>query len=115
MSKKRNVKPRFYLLLMMVLLAVFLGVYLSQSGFMSRRAEQIAQLEAQRNLAEQQNAELERKIAFSKTDEYVERVAREELGLLKPGEIRYVPGTEAGIAVQQFEQPQTTFIPEGNE
>ena len=114
MSRKRNVKPRFYLILMTVLLAVFLGVYFSQNGFMNQRVAQIEQLESQRKLAEQQNAELERKISFAKTDEYVKRVAREELGLLQPGEIRYVSGTEVGTAEQQYASPQETIAPDGN-
>ncbi len=39
-----------------------------------------------------ENAALQRKIAFAKTSEYVERVAREQLGLLKKNEVRFVAG-----------------------
>lgn len=95
MTRKRNVKPRFWLLLMGVLVAAFCCVYISQAGFMVRQTQQIIALEAQRDVAYAENAELERKISFSKTNEYVERTAREELGLLKPGEIRFVAGTGA--------------------
>ncbi len=93
-TRKRNVKPRFYLILMAVLVVVFLGVYVSQSSFMATRDRQIAELEEQQREAEQHNAELERKISFAKTDEYIERTAREKFGLVKPGEIRLVSGNE---------------------
>lgn len=93
-TRKRNVKPRFYLILMTVLVLVFLGVYVSQSNFMAVREQQIAELQEQQRKAEQQNAELERRISFAKTDEYIERTAREKFGLVKPGEIRFVAGNE---------------------
>lgn len=89
-SRKKNIKPRFWLILMAVLVLVFASMYVSQNGYLAQQAEQIAQLQQQQDDATNENAELERKISFAKTDEYVERVARDELGLLKPGEVRFV-------------------------
>ncbi len=93
-TRKRNIKPRFWLMLMVVMLVVFVSIWVSGDGILNRQAAQVAQLESDQEKAAAANAELERKISFAKTDEYVERVAREELGLLKPGEIRYVAGSE---------------------
>ncbi len=94
-SRKRYVKPRFWLMLMMVLACVFCCVFASQGQFMAQQAAQIEQLEALKDTALAENANLERKIDFAKTDEYIERVAREELGLLKPGEVRFVTGVQS--------------------
>lgn len=78
------------MLLMTALAAVFLCVYVSQGRFLQSQAERIKVLEGQKQEELEKNAELERKIAFAKTDAYVERVARDELGLVKEGEIRFV-------------------------
>lgn len=91
-SKKKTVKPRFWLLMMAVLAAVFFSVYVSQGQYLSSQAESIRALEQLKAQALNENAALERKIAFAKTSEYVERVAREQLGLLKKNEVRFVAG-----------------------
>lgn len=92
MSRKKTVKPRFWLLMMAVLAVVFMSVYVSQGQYLSSQAGSIQALEQQRAQALDENAALERKIAFAKTSEYVERVAREQLGLLKKNEVRFVSG-----------------------
>jgi cell division protein FtsB len=92
MSRKKTVKPRFWLLMTAALLVVFGCVFLSQAQFLSSQAQQIEALEAEKAQALSENAALERKIAFTKTDEYVERVARDQLGLLKKNEVRFVAG-----------------------
>jgi len=91
-SKKKTVKPRFWLLMMAVLALVFFSVYVSQSQYLASQAETIRELEQLKAQALDENAALERRIAFAKTSEYVERVAREQLGLLKKNEVRFVAG-----------------------
>jgi cell division protein FtsB len=86
------VKPRFWILMMFVLIMVFGGVYVTQGQYLSTQAQHIAALEDERAVAQDENAALERKIAFTKTNEYVERVARDQLGLLKKNEVRFVAG-----------------------
>lgn len=89
---RRTVKPRFWLLLMSALVVVFCCVYVSQGHYIEAQAARVAELEARRDDMLEQNAVLDRKIAFAKTDEYVERVARDQMGLLKEGEVRFVTG-----------------------
>jgi len=91
-SKKKTVKPRFWLLMMAALVVVFGCVYLSQGQYLTTQAQRIEALEAEKAQALDDNAALERKIAFTKTSEYVERVARDQLGLLKKNEVRFVAG-----------------------
>lgn len=95
MARKKRIKPRFWFLMMAVMLLAFGVVYLTEARYMDGQRAHIAQLTEERNQIMAENAAIERKIAFSKTDEYIERTARSELGLLKPGEVRFVAGSEA--------------------
>jgi cell division protein FtsB len=89
-SRKKTVKPRFWLLMIAVMVMVFGGVYVSQGQYLATQAQHIEALEAEKSQALDENAALERKIAFTKTSEYVARVARDQLGLLKKNEVRFV-------------------------
>lgn len=84
------VKPRFWVILMAALTMVFGCVYISQGQYIQRQEDRIAQLRQESAQLLYENQMLERKIAFSKTDEYVERVAHNQLGLLREDEIRFV-------------------------
>ena len=50
-----------------------------------------AALEQQIADMEDENSELTRKVQYMETDEWVEQAARDELGLVKPGEIILIP------------------------
>lgn len=93
-GRKRIIKPRFWLIMMAALVLVFTCVYVSQGQFIARQALRIDDLQQEYAQKLGENQQLERKIAFSKTDEYVERVAHEELGLLKENEIRFVAASQ---------------------
>jgi len=86
-----RVKPRFFVILGVMFLSVYL-LYGYVDGFVRMRAmraelervrEEIARYEV---LNDQLRAELE----HYNSDAYIERVAREELGLVKPGETRVI-------------------------
>lgn len=82
---------RWVLAGLVVLIVTAYGVtWFEQKKIMDEKRADIAQLEAQ--LAEMQltAAALEADIEFSKTDAYIERLAREELGYVKDGEIKFV-------------------------
>ena len=85
-----RIAPRFYGFLIVVMLIIF-GVSFAVSY--GRLNDEMAQLDS----AKAEKAELSAEIAALRqeytdiqTDEYIERIAREELGMLYPGEIRYV-------------------------
>ena len=71
-----RIRPRFCLIVIALMIAVF-----SVSLSFARR-----DLDA----AARQLAELQREYDYTKTDDYVIRVARDELGLIMPGEVRYI-------------------------
>jgi len=55
---------------------------------------QIQVAEQQLALAKAQQQQYQAEIAYRQTDAYVEKVAREELGMVKPGEIPYITTTQ---------------------
>ena len=85
----RTVKPRFWLLLIGVLIIVCTAVYSSQQQYINRQQEMLEALKAERQQVDEENAALQRKIDFTYTDEYIEREARSKLGLVKEGEILF--------------------------
>ena len=63
---------------------LFMGQWLLLKDLSSERAD----LRAQQTQLERQSDDLESDLAYSKTNGFVERMARELLGWVKPGEIR---------------------------
>jgi len=88
--RRYHISPRFYVIVVCLMLVVF-GISFGVSY--SRLMDEVAAL----NTAKAERADLKAEIkaldqeySDLKTDEYIERLAREELGMLYPGEIRYV-------------------------
>lgn len=97
MPQKKITQPRFWLMVMLVMSVAFLIAYVSEERTMASQQLQIQELTQQYEAASIEYAVLERKIAFAKTDDYVERTARNELGLLMPGEVRFVSGGDSSV------------------
>ncbi len=89
-KRKYTIKPRFVLFLNLLVLILFAIIFMGERNFIQQQEATITQLEQQTLEIAHQNETLEGQIAFTETTEYVERVAREELGLMKPGEVRYM-------------------------
>jgi len=81
-----TVRPRFWVLLISGLLIVALGLYAALQGYISRQNETIAALAEEYAALQEASAELEEKISYTYTDEYIEREARSKLGLIREGE-----------------------------
>lgn len=87
-----RIRPRFYLLLAAALALAF-GLNCGLMQLRIHRAEiRIAALQQQRLAQESRLLALDEAIALAETDAYVESIARSELNLLYPGEIRYIAG-----------------------
>ncbi|MBE5773426.1 MAG: hypothetical protein E7337_05775 [Clostridiales bacterium] len=87
---RRRTTPKFWIFMIVSMLVVFgacFGVLLNQYLDGAQRLEQVQS--ARDELISQVDA-LSHEMDYVQTDEYIMRAARDELGLIMPGEIRYV-------------------------
>ena len=89
-KRKLNIGVCFMIGLIMYLCCALIS---QQTSLHSSKNQKISQLEAEIVSAESKLAEVQDMDAFSKSDEYIERVAREKLGLVLPDETVFVDVT----------------------
>lgn len=90
MQRRLRVRPRFYLFVIVFMLLCF-----TVSGFASqlhynRVSSRVDALANERVALSNRIRELDAQLDYVRTDAYIERVARDELNMIMPGEIRYV-------------------------
>lgn len=87
MKKKRfKLKPIIY-----GLIVCYVGyIFVSQQFMINRIKGDIDKYNQENKKVEESNAYLKDQIEFAKTNEYKEKVARERIGLIKPGETVYI-------------------------
>lgn len=85
-----HIKPRFCLILIAVMLVVFTVSIGISCHDLRAGAKRLAAVKTEYDAMLVQLDALREELAFAGTDEYVERVARDELNMLMPGEVRYV-------------------------
>ncbi|HZJ56707.1 MAG TPA: septum formation initiator family protein [Clostridia bacterium] len=91
MKKKRYVlKPRLKIFLALLAIGYFGFNLLKQEIKINEQDDRILDLREKIVQAEDTNAELERLIQFTESEEYIEKVARERLGWVKKGEIIFI-------------------------
>lgn len=103
--RRPRLAPVMAVLLLAALAFTVTGVFPFRQLFQQR--QQVERAAEQLELLEAENQTLEDEIAALSTDEEVERLAREQFGLVRPGETAYtliVPGDAAEEPVD--EQPQ---------
>lgn len=83
-------RPRFYWIMLALLVIALLASYAVAEGRLREGRATLAEREDARDALVAEIGDLQKQIDFAQTDAYVERVARDELGLLMPGEVRYV-------------------------
>ena len=87
-----QIQPRFWMIVIVLMLIAF-GISFAAAQSSLRKGERaLAEAIAQRTALQQEYEDLSDALEFARTDDYVIRVARDELGLIMPGEIRYVSG-----------------------
>lgn len=96
MARRYQVKPRFWLTLSVTAALVFSVSFLVTRARLEAQAVRVQERIAERDQIVREIGELENEIDFVQTDEYVERAARDELGLIMPGEVRYVNAAGEG-------------------
>ncbi len=89
---RRRAKPRFWLFLIAVTLLVFGASFLVMRARYAQGEALLKQTRADRDALVLQVNALTDQLNFARTDDYVIRTARDELGMIMPGEVRYVNG-----------------------
>ena len=89
---RRRAKPRFWLFLIAVTLLVFGASFLVMRARYAQGEALLKQTRADRDALVLQVNALTDQLNFTRTDDYVIRTARDELGMIMPGEVRYVNG-----------------------
>lgn len=87
---RRRTTPKFWIFMIVSMLVVFgacFGVLFNQY---LEGADRLRQVEAYKDQLIAQVDQLSDEMEYVQTDEYIMRAARDELGLIMPGEIRYV-------------------------
>lgn len=77
----------FFMVVFFIAISVGIGSQLSVYGKYKQEAEQILE---QIQQEQEKNAEYLREKDYYNSDEYIEKVARQQLGLVMPNEILYV-------------------------
>ncbi|HIT68529.1 MAG TPA: septum formation initiator family protein [Candidatus Aphodomonas merdavium] len=101
LNKKIEIRPRFMLLLL-VPVAVFVVMILQANAKIDELAEQVERSQEQVLEAYSETEELERRIAFMDTDEYIIQEARSRYHLIGQDEIRFVLGSENSENTQEL-------------
>lgn len=93
LNKKIQVRPRFLLLLAIPVLLLVLAICKANARI-GELQTQVDRAQKQVLAAYSETEELQRKLEFMDTDEYIEQEARKRYNLLGDREIRFVLGTE---------------------
>ena len=88
-------------ILALVLVALLLYLVVPLRTYMAQR-DRLTQLERQSAVLLQQNARLEQQVRRLQDPAYLERIARECLGMLKPGEIGFIVVPKSGAGGSQL-------------
>ena len=91
MKKKRyTLRLRTKIFLALLFLGYFGITMLKQEIKLNEQKAEILHLQEQIAETEEVNAELERLIEYTESEEFIEKVARERLGWVKKGEIIFI-------------------------
>ncbi|NLO81689.1 MAG: septum formation initiator family protein [Clostridiales bacterium] len=91
MARRRYVvKTRVKFMIAMLVIGYFLVTYVQQELRIREQHAKMEHLKQQIEQVEELNAELERQIEYTKSEEYIEKVARECFGWVKKGEIKFI-------------------------
>lgn len=87
---RRRISPRFWVLIIVVMIVAFGASFALAQHSLREGSIALAEAKQERDALRDEVLDLEAQLEFTQTDEYVIRVARDELDMLMPGEIRYI-------------------------
>lgn len=90
MQRRIRPRPRFYLFVIAFMLLCFTVSGVAAQLHYSRISQRVTLLANERMALRSRIQELDAQLDYVRTDAYIERVARDELNMIMPGEIRYI-------------------------
>lgn len=87
---RRKTTPKFWAFMIITMLVIFICCFIVVWNQYAQGRNRLEQVEAYRDELVQQVEDLSEELEYAQTDDYIERAARDELGMIKPGEVRYV-------------------------
>ena len=90
MQRRISIRPRFWVFVIAIMLLCFGASCAVAQIRYSQNADHLNALITEKLALDQQVKTLTSRLNYVRTDAYIERVARDELNLIMPGEIRYV-------------------------
>lgn len=88
--EKRGVN--WFALVMLAIIIYFSSILISQQVYLSQAADDYASAKARLEAAQQENAVLREEAQHLNELGYIEKIAREELGMTRAGELPYSTG-----------------------
>ena len=88
--RKYRIKPRFYIFICLLMVICFGASFLMSKSRLSAEQRALDETLARRTEIANEIALLREELDYASTDAYIERSARDKLGMLYPGEYRYV-------------------------
>lgn len=89
-GRGRPIKMLFFLLTMIFVLSLAVNIYLRQEKEMRRLSAESDDLHKKLDLVMQEEKDIEEMKNMSGSEDFIERMARDELGLVRPEEIIFV-------------------------
>ena len=90
MQRRISVKPRFWVFVIVLMLICFGSSYAVTQMRYGQVTDHVNALSREKVTLIDRISDLSNQLSYVRTDEYVERIARDELNMIRPGEIRYV-------------------------
>lgn len=89
-GRGQSIKMLFFLLTMIFVLSLAVNIYLRQEKEMRRLSAESDDLHKKLDLVMQEEKDIEEMKNMSGSEDFIERMARDELGLVRPEEIIFV-------------------------
>ncbi len=88
---KYRMKPRLKAFILLMIVLAVVSTLITQELELNRLNKDKAEIISKINDLKADNEYIQQQIDAADTDEFVENVAREKLGMVKQGEIKYMP------------------------
>ena len=89
-QRRISIRPRFWIFVIVVMLICFGTSYAVTQLRYGQVTDHVNALSREKVGLIDRISELSSQLSYVRTDDYVERIARDELNMIRPGEIRYV-------------------------